>query len=244
MLLQTVGLLAVLVAFSFCAPSGTKYDQRQEGEWNVRADLENFVILIIPTSHAPGAATGTGGGLGLLDLLTKANPFRSHLKRKKHVKKPQQEQNVEEDETALDTEQFLESKTAPYHVDITRSRNNLAKLHPQKEKSAAELLVARSPSIALVKTHDNKEKRAKDHAVRLSKAFIITAPEDLEFLKSNNKREIKEHVVVPKKSSQDKDVEKPENVDGEDLKLLGSGDEQCGPGLKRDSQGICRIIPK
>lgn len=40
------------------------YDQRQEGQYNIRADLENFMIVLIPQSPAEG--------LSILDLLTKS----------------------------------------------------------------------------------------------------------------------------------------------------------------------------
>lgn len=39
------------------------YDQRQDGKYNIRADLENFMIVVIPSSPASGAS--------LLDLLTR-----------------------------------------------------------------------------------------------------------------------------------------------------------------------------
>ncbi|CAD6997470.1 uncharacterized protein LOC101456594 [Ceratitis capitata] len=54
------------------------YDQRQEGQYNIRADLENFMIVLIPPSPSEG--------LNLLDLLTKSalrrNTLRSKSKRK------------------------------------------------------------------------------------------------------------------------------------------------------------------
>lgn len=235
LLFSFVLLLSASLILSAPSPA-LKYDQRQEGEWNVRADLENFVILVIPTSSS-AAASGTGGGTSLLDLLSKAVPFRSHIKRK-HVKKTHHQQ-VDQG-TDVDTEQFIESKTAPYHVDITRSRNNLAKLHPKPENSGG-LLVAKSPSIALVKGQENRARFGTENSLRLSKAFIITAPEEVEIIKSHVKKDSKKQ-VHPKKEIKKKAEVKTDEVNGEDLKLLGSGEEQCGPGLRRDSQGICRII--
>ncbi|XP_049548978.1 uncharacterized protein LOC125959969 isoform X2 [Anopheles darlingi] len=40
------------------------FDQRQEGEYNIRADLENFVIVVVPS--------GSSSGASLLDLLTRS----------------------------------------------------------------------------------------------------------------------------------------------------------------------------
>uniref|UniRef100_A0A2M4BKG8 Putative secreted protein n=2 Tax=Anopheles marajoara TaxID=58244 RepID=A0A2M4BKG8_9DIPT len=40
------------------------FDQRQEGEYNIRADLENFVIVVVPSGSSSGAT--------LLDFLTRS----------------------------------------------------------------------------------------------------------------------------------------------------------------------------
>ncbi|XP_037960638.1 uncharacterized protein LOC119689802 [Teleopsis dalmanni] len=57
------------------------YDQRQEGQYNIRADLENFMIILIPPRPAEG--------LSLLNLLTKSSLSRhsssSKSKRKHHT---------------------------------------------------------------------------------------------------------------------------------------------------------------
>lgn len=105
------------------------YDQRQEGHYNIRADLENFVILVVPSSAASGA--------NLLDLLTRAHG----QKRNKHVQKkyhPQPDKFDEKKTVAgkLDylklrpvepvevidqprvVDEFIEGRT-PYRVDIS-----------------------------------------------------------------------------------------------------------------------------
>ena len=63
---QAFALLS-LMALAWAAP--VTYDQRQEGEWNVHAHLDNFVIILIPSSNAAN----------LLDA-TKLNPFKSQLR--------------------------------------------------------------------------------------------------------------------------------------------------------------------
>ncbi|XP_067625395.1 uncharacterized protein [Eurosta solidaginis] len=50
------------------------YDQRQEGQYNIRADLENFMIVLIPPSASDG--------INLLDLITKSAFRRSSLRSK------------------------------------------------------------------------------------------------------------------------------------------------------------------
>lgn len=53
-------LVIAVLALVDAAPYGKiKYDQRQEGKWNIRADLENFVVLILPKSPSiPSSLTG------------------------------------------------------------------------------------------------------------------------------------------------------------------------------------------
>lgn len=106
------------------------YDQRQDGKYNIRADLENFVILVVPSS-----------GNSLLDLLKRSGqrqPQQQHNKRTHHIKhhkkyhapsavKPVEGKKVAnrldylnrpdgEVETPAVGE-FIEGRT-PYHVDI------------------------------------------------------------------------------------------------------------------------------
>lgn len=54
-------VLALVLVIAQAKPYGKiRYDQRQEGKWNIRADLENFVVLIIPKSPAlPPSLSGT-----------------------------------------------------------------------------------------------------------------------------------------------------------------------------------------
>lgn len=105
------------------------YDQRQDGKYNIRADLENFVILVVPSS-----------GNSLLDLLKRSSQRQQqHNKRvqqTKHHKKYQSAPasakpndvkksanrfdylNRPESEDAAAIGEFIEGRT-PYHVDIS-----------------------------------------------------------------------------------------------------------------------------
>lgn len=186
------------------------YDQRQEGEWNVRADLKNFVILIIPTSQgSPTSPTPPT----LLDFLTKSAHHKRPIKRNHH----QQHNKIKDVAETQETQHFIESKTAPYHVDITKSRSHLSKVHSEPEViNAEEIVIAKSPTISLLK--DEIENVSRDN-----RAFIVTVPTD-----------------VIKKDEKKKDKKK--EVQKQEMKLLGAENEQCGPGLERDSSGICRTI--
>ncbi|XP_055295722.1 uncharacterized protein LOC129565183 [Sitodiplosis mosellana] len=106
------------------------YDQRQDGKYNIRADLENFVILVVPSS-----------GNSLLDLLKRSGqrqPQQHHNKRQHHTKhhkkyhtaSASKSVEVKKASNRLDylnrpegeaetpaVGEFIEGRT-PYHVDI------------------------------------------------------------------------------------------------------------------------------
>lgn len=105
-----------------------EYDQRQDGHYNIRADLENFVILVVPSSAASGA--------NLLDLLTRSQKrnHNKHVQKKYHAQTDKYEdkkQNgkldylklhpaepVEIIESPHTIDEFIEGRT-PYRVDIS-----------------------------------------------------------------------------------------------------------------------------
>lgn len=99
------------------------YDQRQEGKYNVRADLDNFVILVVPQN--PSSA------FNILDLLTKSTGG----KKKAHAKHSNKKHSIASDSrhhhshhqqpetqsyhvSKPITDQFIEGRT-PYRVDIS-----------------------------------------------------------------------------------------------------------------------------
>ncbi|EFA09749.1 uncharacterized protein LOC103314279 [Tribolium castaneum] len=202
MLTPTLLLVAAAAALSSPVPK-VLYDQRQEGEWNVHADLRNFVIMVIP-AQASSSTPATGG---LLDFFVKSLPKRSQLKNLEKKAVPGEE-----------TLHFIESKTAPYHVDISRSKSQLARLHPDVPAvvNAEEIVIAKSPTIELVKDENPHP--------RIARAFLLTVPQDEDF-------------------DRKKDGKKKKEISKSVLKLLGAeNDEECGPGLARDSEGVCRTI--
>lgn len=113
------------------------YDQRQEGQYNIRADLENFMIVLIPP--------GPQEGLGLLDLLTKptlrgtgsksnsnnggggglskrkhlhASALKSFYQRQQQQQQQHQLQQLPQAGLGMSLPEFIEGRT-PYHVDIS-----------------------------------------------------------------------------------------------------------------------------
>lgn len=146
------------------------YDQRQEGKYNIRADLENFMILLVPTSQS-----GSSGST-LLDLLSRASQQKSKAGANKNHKKYNKPSKIDEKSNAqpedvfnsnqqsaiakspylqqqiasaaLAAEQsrrnhpFIEGRT-PYHVDITSSE--LADNQPQQQRPYIYARLLRSP---------------------------------------------------------------------------------------------------
>ncbi|KAG5867409.1 hypothetical protein JTB14_034390 [Gonioctena quinquepunctata] len=194
------------------------YDQRQEGGLNVRADLDNFIIMIIPSQTLPS----DGSSSSLLDFFRKSLPKRSYLKRVKHKKH-------QRPSTAHETMHFIESKTSPYHVDITENKSNL-------ESSSKDELLASSPAIALV-TSDLPVLNGNHKRSRISRHFVVTVPAEEEFILTRTP-EAKSGTIKRKTKKTIKETSKTE------LKLLGAENEECGPGLARDSYGVCRTYSK
>lgn len=105
-----------------------EYDQRQDGHYNIRADLENFVILVVPSSAASGA--------NLLDLLTRSQKrnHNKHVQKKYHPQSDKYEEKksngkldyskahlaepVEIIDVPHTVDEFIEGRT-PYRVDIS-----------------------------------------------------------------------------------------------------------------------------
>ncbi|XP_028138989.1 uncharacterized protein LOC114333329 [Diabrotica virgifera virgifera] len=192
------------------------YDQRQEGEWNVRAHLDNFLIMIVPTQTVATAASPS-----LLDFLSKSLPKGSHIKRIKNFKKHPVSELPQESQ-ALETQHFIESKTAPYHVDLTKPSADI------KPTPSDDVVLANSPSLKVIKP-EGKLKRS----TRFARTYIISIPSETEYI-SRKYAEPKSALRKHKKTIKEKSKA--------ELKLLGSELEQCGPGMVRDSYGVCTTL--
>ncbi|KAK7870731.1 hypothetical protein R5R35_009883 [Gryllus longicercus] len=134
-------LLPLLLADVWAAPL-TKYDQRQDGEFNVHAHLENFVILLIP-----------GGGGGLLNIAAKIAPGGKHHGGK-HVKGSAEgtaRHPAEEVAMALP----VGLKSPPYKVDIDADRRVPIVLSITAPRVASEeqheVVIAESPAVTISK---------------------------------------------------------------------------------------------
>lgn len=114
------------------------YDQRQEGQYNIRADLENFMIVLIPQNPSEG--------LNILDILTrsstKGNKFmktntnkRFHPKFRPQVEPTQQSFNFINRQPSISLmtgnqkkiSDLIEGRT-PYKVDLS-SEGDFGQIH-------------------------------------------------------------------------------------------------------------------
>ncbi|KAH8273619.1 hypothetical protein KR018_004593 [Drosophila ironensis] len=109
------------------------YDQRQEGQYNIRADLENFMILLIPPGPQEGLSLlellgrgankgGVGGGKRKHPL--RSNSLKSFYQKSQLQKLQQQQQQLHSlhpsSSPGAALPEFIEGRS-PYHVDISAS---------------------------------------------------------------------------------------------------------------------------
>ncbi|EDV98768.1 GH13422 [Drosophila grimshawi] len=118
------------------------YDQRQEGQYNIRADLDNFMIVLIPS--------GVKEGYSLLEMLaTSTSRSRTSNKRQhaqaaalksfyEHQQLQQQQQLQHQPISPSALPDFIEGRT-PYHVDIS-SANEELQLQPRLQRQQVDVL--------------------------------------------------------------------------------------------------------
>lgn len=126
------------------------YDQRQEGKFNLRADLENFVIVFVPSSPSQG--------MNLLEMLAsmKRNNQAKHALHKKYSHKVHAGQEgssltiskqQKEPFSARIVDHFIEGRT-PYRVDISEPIES-SHLNPAVDIKTAD---SNSPTLRLIKS--------------------------------------------------------------------------------------------
>lgn len=92
------------------------YDQRQDGKYNIRADLENFVILVVPSS-----------GHSLLDFLKRSNQRPQHHNKRTHHKQHHKKYYAGSTTTAAGKPLDVNNNNVP----IKKSASRLDYLRPE-----------------------------------------------------------------------------------------------------------------
>ncbi|KAK9877009.1 hypothetical protein WA026_016036 [Henosepilachna vigintioctopunctata] len=183
------------------------YDQKQEGSWNVHASLKDFLFIIIPSVRASNSSGPSSSALeqSLLYMLSK-----SANSQRRHSEKPKTDASAEEE-----TKHFIESKSAPYQVDISKSSGGLlSRLYPENPESDG-VLVAKSPSISLLKDPISG---------RVARALVFNVPE--------------EDIVITK--TEKKAWKK--KARGDHIKKTSDSKTDCEPGQVKDSYGNCKVL--
>ncbi|KAJ1530340.1 hypothetical protein ONE63_005254 [Megalurothrips usitatus] len=132
----------------------SRYDQRQDGDQNVDARLQNFFVVVSPTAQL------SSSGLSLLDLASKAVPLRLRpqgvvsaaegLKQREEADQDQPDQEVKEVKSGRSVQSPLNAVAIPAAI----LQSPLAKLHPEvqvggRALSVQEVLIAQSPVVEL-----------------------------------------------------------------------------------------------
>ncbi|XP_029712587.2 uncharacterized protein LOC109412371 isoform X1 [Aedes albopictus] len=162
------------------------FDQRQEGKFNIRADLENFVIVVVPSS--PSA------GVSLLDLLNRAG-HKNHQKKKsghrkntKNHSSQKKSSHVTPEVVVLDesqtharvaNEEFIEGRT-PYRVDISSSArsNNFNQPSPIYRVYRPNSFHAEQPTSSNLVHFPESAGNSYPNTVRASKSLLAPATYD------------------------------------------------------------------
>ncbi|XP_077296315.1 uncharacterized protein LOC143918341 isoform X2 [Arctopsyche grandis] len=223
-------LCAFLFTIALTSAAPATYDQRQDGSVNVRADLQNFVVIaVIPKME---------GGSLLLDNFNR---------RTQTIDSEQIDDQEPEKIDARVAEPFLEPKT-PYHVDISQAKSNLAQLYPIESKSevivpqtksaVSPLLVLSSdespvPNVVAVK--NNRYMTERDARV----VEVVNLSDNLSVESDSVDEETVTDVIEPLSEASNDSITRVNRDSG--LTLLGAM-EQCGPDLYRDHEGVCRLI--
>lgn len=247
-----------------------KYDQRQEGDFNLHAQLENFLfVVVIPSSSSNNDLFS--------DLALQALELKQQLSSRSSS--PKQQESIKPAEEVRDEK--------PYSLEVVR----ISEDHPdkgssgnstQKDEEASNILNLQSASA--IDNAQNDGARDVERAAKSVKAFELPKKREMPTIlgyfvdtksvlaeskteDSGRIRNVLENVWNP-----DVDAAKPgtslkkqlfqkreediapsslnvyKNDMGliaekkqQELRLLGDAIENCGPGRRRDAAGICQF---
>jgi hypothetical protein len=235
----------------------TRYDQRQEGDFNLHAHLQNFLFVVaIP-----------GNNELLSDLALQALEFKQQLSRSSSSKK---QESIKADEIGDEK---------PYILEVIRiSENDSDKeISSRKDEEASNVSNLRSMSINDTRNEgeENIERVAKNvkdfefpknrEVPAILGYFVDTRkmPEsktedggrarnvleniknpDIELEKPGTKKLLfqkREEDIAPLSNIYKNDMRLITEKKQQELKLLGDAIENCGPGRRRDAAGICQF---
>lgn len=208
------------------------YDQRQEGNLNVRLDLENITVIFVPAKK--------NTQLSLIDLLMKSSQLLQNKNTDKQSSLKKQAQNeylmqYKNDEPAHHYKQlqnqFIESRS-PYKVEISSTLNQATvdispNAKPNTDASAMNFQPQFARSVQIP-----RNKRSIDETL-----YATYYDQDKDFRNTSNKLNDFSKLI----NTLDRNIDDVSNESDSDLILIGAT-EQCGPGSRRDSYGVCQFV--
>lgn len=248
-----------------------KYDQRQEGEFNVHAHLENFLFVVaIPSNNDV-----------LSELALQALELKQHLGSSGGIIPLSSSKDHESDAT-LST--FNESNDEEIYITSTTTETvQVNEDHPDKNdpphntgEKNVEISGTSSQQQTTASSTDEKTREEKTEDVaRAAKSFepiknrempmilgYLVEPRTLgsEMQNGGRIRNVIRDIwnleqssgrsnTLIKKQLFRRGVDEQDNVSDatligakqQELRLLGDGVENCGPGRRRDASGVCKF---
>lgn len=202
------------------------YDQRQEGNLNVRLDLENITVIFVPAKK--------NTQLSLIDLLMKSTHLLQNKKidkQKSSLKKQNQNEYLQyiNDEPTHHYKQlqnqFIESRS-PYKVEISSTLNQATvDISPNAQQNTDSSAMDFQPQFA-------RAKRSIDETL------YATFDQEEDFGNDSNKAFSDFSKLI---NTLDRNIDNVSHESESDLILIGAT-EQCGPGSRRDSYGVCQFV--
>ncbi|KAL0128670.1 hypothetical protein PUN28_003801 [Cardiocondyla obscurior] len=241
-------LVTTIITFVEVRPAPAKYDQRQDGEFNLQAQLENFLfVFAIPTSndHLGDLA------LGALEAISRSK------------------------EQALIKSGKVNRQEEPYSLEIVQiSENHSNKESPVRKAEGGDAVISSALGQQSISIGDGRVARnvksfefPKSRQVPTVPGYLLNTRKTLGPKKRTGsrarnvignvwnpnseperpgtslKRQLprREEEEPPLSNGDKNDVSSGVPKEKQELILLGDGVENCGPGRHRDASGICQF---
>ncbi|EZA48486.1 hypothetical protein DMN91_012733 [Ooceraea biroi] len=261
-----LGAACLMLAEVNGAPA--KYDQRQEGDFNLHAQLENFLFVIA----IPSSGSGSSNEL-LSDLALQALEFKQQLSSRSSSSKEQESiksEEVRENEKPYTLEVIRISEKHPDEGNLTRGdeqASNVSDLQftltNSKQGAGPEPVGRVAKDVKGFEFPKNRVVPAiLGYFVDTGRVPVESKAEDggrarnvLEDVRSPDvdpdgkpgtslKKQLfrkREEDIAPSPNAHEDDTGLIPEKKQQELRLLGDAIENCGPGRRRDAAGNCQF---
>lgn len=238
--------LVMIWMFVEVTAAPTRYDQRQEGNSNVHAKLENFLFVIaIPSNNE-----------FFSDLALQALELKQHLNSRSSSSKEQE--LIISGVERLDPSSELVSTSEENESSMQKAEGeNIPLSNKQTEKSeSAERIPKNTKGFEFPKSRQvpsilgylmdarNTIRSKTENSGRFRNVLGNVWDPELTtsgtLLKEQLLQKEEDDVALPSTDADKNDVASFSEKKRQELTLLGDGIENCGPGRHRDASGICQ----